>query len=50
MSKLVVINSGLLTGPLVLVRNDKMISNSNLIFSLLILFLYVKQVSVGREK
>ena len=49
MSKTVVINSGLLTGPMVLVRNEKMISNSNLIFSLLILFLYVKQVSVDPE-
>ena len=49
MSKTVVINSGLFTGPLVLIRNDKMISNSNLFFSLLILFLYVKQVSVNPE-
>lgn len=49
MSKTVVINSGLLTGPMVLVRNEKMISHSNLIFSLLILFLYVKRVSVEPE-
>ena len=49
MSKTVVINSGLLTGPMVLVRNEKMTSRSNLIFSLLTLFLYVKRVSVEPE-
>ena len=46
MSKSVLINSGLLTGPSIMVRNDKIVSRSNLIFSLLTLFTFLKNVSV----